>query len=73
MSGERVYVGVELGGRFHQVQVTSESGERLGKSFRIGRGRQGLEELESGVERVAGAETQTLNGGGFDLGESDME
>lgn len=54
MSRERVYVGVDLGGKFHQVQVTSESGEPLGRSFRIGRGRQGLVELESGVAKVAG-------------------
>ncbi len=55
---QRVFVGIDLGGRFHQVQVTRENGERLGKSFRIGRGRAGLEALRSGLTQLgeAGAE-----------------
>lgn len=48
----RVFVGVDLGGRFHQVQVTRESGERLGKSFRIGRGRAGLAALRAGLAKI---------------------
>jgi transposase len=56
----RVYVGIDLGGKFHQVQVTSASGERLGKSFRIGRGRAGLAELEDGLGRVAGMEREAV-------------
>src|SRR5262245_64491903 len=50
----RVYVGVDLGGAFHQVQVTNAAGERLGKSFRIGRGKAGLAALQEGLRRVAG-------------------
>ncbi len=50
----RVYAGVDLGGTFHQVQVTNAAGERLGKSFRIGRGKAGLAALQDGVRRVAG-------------------
>lgn len=44
-----LYVGVDLGGKFHQVQVTSSSGERVGRAFRIGRGHRGLAELLEGV------------------------
>lgn len=50
----RVYVGVDLGGSFHQVQVTSEAGEKLGRSFRIERGRAADSELSAGVTAVAG-------------------
>ncbi len=49
---QRVFVGIDLGGRFHQVQVTRENGERLGKSFRIGRGRAGLEALRAGLAQL---------------------
>lgn len=57
---QRVFVGVDLGGQFHQVQVTSAEGRRLGASFRIGRGRQGLAELEQGVRAAAGAESEAV-------------
>jgi transposase len=50
----RVYAGIDLGGKFHQVQVTNAAGERLGKSFRIGRGKAALAELHQGLRRVAG-------------------
>jgi len=56
----RVYAGVDLGGTFHQVQVTTVEGERLGKSFRIGRGRAGLAELRDGVRRVAGDDVEAV-------------
>lgn len=56
----RVYAGVDLGGAFHQVQVTTAAGERLGKSFRIGRGKTALVELEAGVRRVAGDDVETV-------------
>lgn len=56
----RVYAGVDLGGAFHQVQVTTAAGERLGKSFRIGRGKAGLAALEDGVRRVAGGEVEAV-------------
>ncbi len=51
---QRAYVGVDLGGKFHQVQVTRADGSRLGASFRIGRGREGLAALRRGVAAVAG-------------------
>jgi len=57
---QRVFVGIDLGGKFHEVQVTAAGGERLGKSFRIGRGRAGLAELEQGLRRVAGAEAEPI-------------
>lgn len=57
---QRVFVGIDLGGKFHQVQVTSASGERLGKSFRIGRGRAGLVELEDELDRVAGVDREAV-------------
>jgi transposase len=50
----RVYAGVDLGGAFHQVQITTAAGDRLGKSFRIGRGKAGLAALKEGLRRVAG-------------------
>jgi len=56
----RVYAGVDLGGKFHQVQVTNAAGERLGKSFRIGRGKAGLAELDAGLRRVAGEEVEAV-------------
>lgn len=56
----RVFVGIDLGGRFHQVQLTSESGERLGKSFRIGRGRAGLEELRAGLAQRSKADAEPV-------------
>lgn len=57
---QRAYVGVDLGGKFHQVQVTSADGSRLGKSFRIGRGRAGLSALREGVGAAAGTETEAI-------------
>ena len=60
MSRQTVYAGVDLGGKFHQVQVTDEAGGKLGRSFRIGRGRSGLRELESGVAAVAGADAEVV-------------
>jgi transposase len=56
----RVYAGVDLGGKFHQVQVTNAAGERLGKSFRIGRGRLALAELQDGLRRVAGDDVEAV-------------
>lgn len=56
----RVYAGVDLGGAFHQVQVTNAAGERLGKSFRIGRGKAALVELKEGVRRVAGGDVDAV-------------
>jgi transposase len=56
----RVYAGVDLGGKFHQVQVTNAAGERLGKSFRIGRGKAALAELHDGVRRVAGEDVEAV-------------
>jgi len=56
----RVYAGVDLGGTFHQVQVTNAAGERLGKSFRIGRGKGALAELEDGLRRVAGEDVEAV-------------
>jgi len=56
----RVYAGVDLGGTFHQVQVTHAAGERLGRSFRIGRGRAGLAALLEGVRRVAGDDVEAV-------------
>jgi transposase len=56
----RVYAGIDLGGRFHQVQVTSASGERLGRSFRIGRGKAGLVELQEGLRRVSGTDFEAV-------------
>lgn len=56
----RVYVGVDLGGGFHQAQVTSQDGEKLGRSFRIGRGRAASAELSLGVAAVAGEEVEAI-------------
>ena len=56
----RVYAGVDLGGTFHQVQVTNAAGERLGKSFRIGRGKAGLAALQEGLRRVAGEDVDAV-------------
>jgi transposase len=55
-----VYVGVDLGGAFHQVQVTSEGGEKMGRSFRIGRGRAAYAELSAGVAVVAGDDAEAI-------------
>ena len=57
---QRAYVGVDLGGKFHQVQVTADDGSRLGPSFRIGRGRDGLAALKHGVRAVAGAAAEAV-------------
>lgn len=57
---QRVFVGIDLGGRFHQVQVTRENGERLGKSFRIGRGRAGLEALHAGLAQLGEADAEPI-------------
>jgi hypothetical protein len=56
----RIYVGIDLGGSFHQVQVTNEDGARLGKSFRIERGRAGLTQLRTGFGAVAGKGAEVL-------------
>jgi transposase len=56
----RVYAGVDLGGTFHQVQVTNAAGERVGKSFRIGRGKAGLAALQEGLRRVAGEDVEAV-------------
>lgn len=57
---QRAYVGVDLGGKFHQVQVTAADGSRLGASFRIGRGREGLAALRQGVRAVAGENVEAI-------------
>jgi transposase len=57
---QRVFVGIDLGGRFHQVQVTRENGARLGKSFRIGRGRAGLEALHAGLAQLGEADAEPV-------------
>ena len=57
---QRAYVGVDLGGRFHQVQVTAADGSRLGSSFRIGRGRAGLADLRQGVRAAAGPDVEAV-------------
>jgi transposase len=56
----RAYVGVDLGGKFHQVQVTAADGSRLGGSFRIGRGRAGLMALQQGVRAAAGEDAEAI-------------
>jgi len=56
----RAYVGVDLGGKFHQVQVTAADGSRLGASFRIGRGRAGLVALQQGVRAAAGEDAEAI-------------
>ena len=53
---ERLFVGIDLGGKFHQVQVTNTSGERVGRSFRISRGRRGLSELSAGLTARSGGQ-----------------
>jgi transposase len=45
----QLFVGIDLGGKFHQAQVTGTSGERMGRSFRIARGRRGLQDLSAGL------------------------
>ena len=57
---QRAYVGVDLGGKFHQVQVTAADGSRLGAAFRIGRGRAGLVALQQGVHAAAGEATEAV-------------
>lgn len=57
---QRAYVGVDLGGKFHQVQVTGADGSRLGASFRIGRGREGLAALQRGVRAAVGADIEVV-------------
>lgn len=57
---QRAYVGVDLGGKFHQVQVTAADGSRLGAPFRIGRGRAGLAGLRDGVRVVAGEDVEAI-------------
>jgi transposase len=50
---ERVFVGIDPAGNFHEVQLTDVEGRRLGRSFRIGRGRLAVEELlEEVSERI---------------------
>jgi transposase len=57
----QLFVGIDLGGKFHQVQVTSATGERVGRSFRISRGRRGLSELHAGVRaRSEGQEFEAV-------------
>jgi transposase len=41
----KYYVGIDLGSRFHQVAVVDEQSRRVRSSFRIGRGRGGIERL----------------------------
>ncbi len=42
---KKYYVGIDLGSRFHQVAVVDEQSRRVRPSFRIGRGRGGVELL----------------------------
>jgi transposase len=55
---DRVYAGIDLAGGFHQVQLTSEAGRRVGSSFRIARGRRGVRELLAGVSKRAGEDSE---------------
>ena len=57
---DRVLVGLDLGGRFHEAQITSVRGERLGRSFRIRRGRAGLAELFQKVRGIAGDDVEPV-------------
>jgi transposase len=59
MSG-RVYAGIDLGGRFHQVQLTGPTGERLGAGFRIERGRSGVAQLQAQIRRQAGEDAEPV-------------
>lgn len=52
----RFFVGIDQGGKFHQVQVTDSSGERVGRSYRISRGRRGLSELRAGLDARSGGQ-----------------
>lgn len=40
-----MYVGIDLGSRFHQVAVLDEQGRPARRTYRIGRGRAGVEQL----------------------------
>jgi transposase len=42
------YAGIDLGQRFHQVAVVDGTGHQAVRSFRIGRGRRGMEQLVVG-------------------------
>jgi transposase len=44
------YAGIDLGQRFHQVAVVDGTGHRAVRSFRIGRGRRGVEQLVAGCK-----------------------
>jgi len=44
----RIYVGVDLAKRFHQVAAVDASQQVVAKPFAIGRGRKGIEEMLSG-------------------------
>jgi hypothetical protein len=44
------YAGIDLGQRFHQVAVVDGEGRSVVRSFRIGRGRRGVERLIEGCE-----------------------
>jgi transposase len=48
---EQIYVGIDPAGAFHQVQLTDGSGARVGRSFRIRRGRRAMEDLDRGVRK----------------------
>lgn len=41
----KVYVGMDLAQRSHQVAVVRSSGELMGRPFEVGRGRRGIQEL----------------------------
>jgi transposase len=41
----KLYVGIDLGLRFHQVALVDAQGTRLGQPIRIGRGRRGIAQL----------------------------
>ncbi|MDH3215276.1 MAG: hypothetical protein OEN01_03175 [Candidatus Krumholzibacteria bacterium] len=41
----KLYAGIDLGLRFHQVVLVDTNGQRLGQPLQIGRGRRGIEQL----------------------------
>jgi transposase len=54
------YVGIDLGSRFHQVAVVDEHSRRVRPSFRIGRGRGGIELLMRTLAVPAGSLTVSI-------------
>jgi transposase len=46
---EKIYAGMDLGQRFHQVAVVSANRKELVAPFRVGRGRRGIQEFLDGL------------------------